>query len=294
MLEQLSWVTAVRSDALTPFFIGITQLGSVYFLVPFFAVLYWLWDRDTVLRLGVLTVSSLILNKVLKLFFMLPRPDEIVHLVTATGWGMPSGHGQLAVVAWGWFAIVAEKRWPKILAILLIVVISFSRVYLGVHTPMQVLVGNLVGAGLLLIGYLVFRFVGPLWGQWGEVPKATVLSVWILGLAALVPDITPPGTATSSRTLCVTAALVLIGLWWGALAERNRTDFRRREGPAMWLATFGIGITIYAGAFLLALLALDTYAITFPYLVFLIALILGITPTFIVPTVLDRIGLGRR
>ena len=294
MLEQLSWVSSIRFDALTTFFIGVTQFGSVYALIPFLAILYWIWNKDTVLRLGVLTVSSLILNKVLKLVFALPRPDEIVPLITATGWGMPSGHGQLAVVVWGWLAIVAERRSMKIASILMIVLISFSRIYLGVHTPLQVLAGNLVGGILLLLSYLVFRFVAPIWGQWGEASKAAILSLVALAAAASVPDITPPGAATSSRTLCMTAAIVLTGLWWGAVVERHHTDFRRRPGIGALMATMGLGIAIYAGIFIVSLVTLDLYGTTFPHVIFIVALVLGTTPTLIVPTILDRVGLDQR
>lgn len=294
MLEDLDWVTALRSDAVTPIFIVITQAGSVYFLVPFLSVLYWLWDKDIVLRVAVLTVTSLILNKALKYGIALPRPDDVPHLISVSGWGMPSGHAQTAIVVWGWFAIFAERRSLKTVAVVFILLISFSRMYLGVHSPLQVLTGGMIGGSILLVGYLIFRFLAPLWGHWREASKASILSLWILAAAISVPDVVQPGGNTSIRTLCVTAAVVLVGLWWGSVIERRNINFQRRSGLGAGFATAGLGTAIFSVIFVGCLFVLDSYGDAFPYLVFAVAFALGITSTLFVPAVLDRVGLGRR
>lgn len=294
MLEELSWVSAIRSDALTPIVIIMTQLGSVYFLLPFLAILYWLWDRDTSLRVSVFAVASLILNKILKLMIEAPRPDEAMALISASGFGMPSGHAQASVAVWGFLAISVERKWLKALCVLIIVLISFSRIYLGVHTPLQVLMGNLVGAGALLFGYLIFRFAAPLWGHWSEMSKASILSLWVFLAALAVPAGSSPGSVIPDRTLTLTAAFVLAGLWGGAAVERKRTDFAASRDLGTRLATLGIGVILYGAVFVLALLLLSEFGVTYPYLIFGIGFVLGIAPTLIVPTLLDRLGIARR
>jgi hypothetical protein len=76
-----------------------------------------------------------------------------VGLYEAEGYGLPSGHAQMAVVTWGVIAAELRKRWAWIAAFVLMGLIGLSRIYLGVHFPTDVLAGWAVGA-LVLIAYV--------------------------------------------------------------------------------------------------------------------------------------------
>jgi hypothetical protein len=83
----------------------------------------------------------------------MPRPywydRRVSALSTETSFGFPSGHSQNAVVVWGSLAGGIGKAWAWIAAVVIIILISFSRVYLGVHFPVDMIGGWLIGAILL-------------------------------------------------------------------------------------------------------------------------------------------------
>ncbi len=97
-------------------------------------------------------------NQFLKLWFRIPRPwvldPEFTILeqakAAASGYSFPSGHTQTAVGTFGAIAVSGEKRWAKVLCVALAVLVGLSRMYIGVHTPQDVL----VSAGIALV--LVF------------------------------------------------------------------------------------------------------------------------------------------
>ena len=80
--------------------------------------------------------------KCLKEGFALARPPEELHLVSVSGFGFPSGHAQMAMVVWGWFG----HHYNRIIsASVMIFMVGFSRIYLGVHMPHQIIGGWAVG-----------------------------------------------------------------------------------------------------------------------------------------------------
>ncbi|MBN1260323.1 MAG: phosphatase PAP2 family protein [Anaerolineae bacterium] len=157
-LDVIMAVQHWRGPALDFFFKGITQLGNEDFMLLLLPLILWCFDFVQGARMGVFLVLSGYLNFLLKEWIAAPRPFQLepgVKVIEASGYGMPSGHAQLAVVIWGFFAAWIRKAWGWVVAGALILLIGFSRIYLGVHFPQQVLVGWLIGGALLAI-YLGF------------------------------------------------------------------------------------------------------------------------------------------
>lgn len=150
-------------DALTWAFIIITRMGDGWFVGLFvtLASLYiWLINGNT--RLGIwyfLTVSIGAggVNQLVKFFFRRPRPTHVEHLITPGGYSFPSGHAMGAIVAYGalLFLIIRASRKLKtvliasLVLIPLIALIGFSRVYLGVHYPSDIIGGYSLGLAIL-------------------------------------------------------------------------------------------------------------------------------------------------
>lgn len=132
-----------------------TFLGSENFFLLIAPALYWCIDASTGLRLGLFLSLNAGLNSITKILFHSPRPywvnRQVIALSTETSFGLPSGHAQNAVVVWGSLANGIKKRWAWIVAVLLMILIGFSRVYLGVHFPGDVLAGWLIGFLVLLL-----------------------------------------------------------------------------------------------------------------------------------------------
>jgi hypothetical protein len=77
-------------------------------------------------------------------------------LASETSFGLPSGHAQNAVAIWGGLALWLKNRWGWVISGVIILLISLSRLYLGVHFPTDVLGGWILG-GLLIWGYTVIE-----------------------------------------------------------------------------------------------------------------------------------------
>jgi undecaprenyl-diphosphatase len=141
------------SPLFTASMLAITCLGSEWFLAPVGAILVWHWAatgrRRTAVRLAVFTLGAEGLAQLLKLALRRPRPPVFFGLSPAETYSFPSGHAFVATVFYGLLAsaITAGEPSPRkraavaAMALLLSLLIGFSRVYLGYHYPSDVLGG---------------------------------------------------------------------------------------------------------------------------------------------------------
>jgi len=132
-------------------------LGSEEFFLLVAPVVLWCFDMVLGLRLGLLLNISAAINAMVKLLFHMPRPfwysSKIIPLAEETSFGLPSGHAQNSIVVWGTLAFYIKKTWAWIVAILIVFLISYSRIYLGVHFPTDVLAGWIIGIILLVLWF---------------------------------------------------------------------------------------------------------------------------------------------
>lgn len=145
---QLAWLTPVMR-----FF---TFLGDEEFYLLIMPFLVWSMDYDLGLRLGVMLMLSGTINSYLKVGFHQPRPywvsKKIQNLISPMGsFGLPSGHSQNAASVFGLLSASTGKKWFKGVIIFTILMIALSRLFLGVHSLADILLGLLVGAVLLAI-----------------------------------------------------------------------------------------------------------------------------------------------
>jgi membrane-associated phospholipid phosphatase len=147
-------IAALRSPIFDPIFLFLNYFDSEYFLmvvIPF----VWIGISDRWgIRVAVLLIFSSLINYHLKLLFDMPRP--IVDLpdlpmVFLTDPGFPSGGAQTATLLGGLLIYGWKSPWGWIFGLPYIALICFSRLYLGVHYPSDVLGGMLIGLALLLI-----------------------------------------------------------------------------------------------------------------------------------------------
>jgi len=134
--------------------LGLPWLATNLTLLPIIALVsLWLWRKqrrgELALQLFAVSLGSLIVNAVLKGAFGRPRPDLWEHRGQFAWSSYPSGH---AIVCASVFFTVAfmlfrerRWRWPFAAAAVLMVVTLYSRVYLGVHWPTDVVGGYLIG-----------------------------------------------------------------------------------------------------------------------------------------------------
>ena len=161
----LRLLESVRIPALNVFFSGITYCGDeIAFMVVAFA-LFWCVNKRTGYYAFLVGLFGTVGNQWLKIACRIPRPWVLAPEFTivesaraaATGYSFPSGHTQNAVGTFGAIALTTKRKWVRGVCIALIVLVPFSRMYLGVHTPLDVGVAFLMAAALLALFYPVFR-----------------------------------------------------------------------------------------------------------------------------------------
>lgn len=134
------------------FFLIITYFGSEYAYIVLLTLYYWLINPVSARQLGILMGITYGVNTILKEWFQVPRPflaqPDIANEVpkaTAEGWSFPSGHAQGTTTFWSYLALKYRKLLLTITAITIILLVSFSRVYLGVHFFIDVVGGIIIG-----------------------------------------------------------------------------------------------------------------------------------------------------
>ena len=148
-----------RNEVLNNFFKIITQFGSAIVLI-IITILCVIFIRDKKYKILVPAnlVTIAIINIVLKNFFLRPRPNEL-RLIEETGYSFPSGHAMASTAFYGLLIyIVHEKVENKILRNticimlgLLILLISISRIYVGVHYTSDVIAGTCLSIAYLIL-----------------------------------------------------------------------------------------------------------------------------------------------
>lgn len=153
----------------TPFWNGVmsavTQLGGEVIFIMAAVVVFWCVSKWEGYYLMTIAFCGTVLNQFLKLICRVPRPwvrDPNFTIVEsaraeATGYSFPSGHTQNAIGLFGGMARWGGRRWVRLGLTALALVIAFSRMYLGVHTPADVGVSLVLAAALVLGLYPLMR-----------------------------------------------------------------------------------------------------------------------------------------
>jgi undecaprenyl-diphosphatase len=149
------WASPLATDAL----VTITMLGSEWVMLPLGAVLVWrlatIGRRRQAILLATGGLGAELVSHLLKLAFHRPRPLVFFGLAPAETYSFPSGHAFVATVFYGMLAEIliesSGRRGVWIGAVLMALLIGFSRVYLGYHYPSDVLGGWACAAGWLAL-----------------------------------------------------------------------------------------------------------------------------------------------
>ncbi|MBQ8835297.1 MAG: phosphatase PAP2 family protein [Oscillospiraceae bacterium] len=156
----LYFLESIRMPGLNEFMLLVTKLGEETAFLAAALIVFWCVDKRRGYYLMSVGFIGTMANQFLKLLCRVPRPwvlDENFTILeeareAATGYSFPSGHSQNAVGTFGSIAYTSKNKWVKGVCIAVAVLVPLSRMYVGVHTPSDVLVGS--GMALLLVAGL--------------------------------------------------------------------------------------------------------------------------------------------
>jgi len=286
-LDFIIIIQQIDTPLLDSFFRAITSLGDESFYLLLFPFLLWCVDFYLGIRVGIIFLLSVYVNTGLKEIFQQPRPFEIlaeIQKVYASGYGFPSGHAQSSLVVWGSIAYWKKQIWIRNLSVSLILLVGFSRIYLGVHFPTDILGGWLFGGLILGLSYFIFLKIKLDFIQGNMLFKIICITLFPVILLQIQSS---PDTISS--------VAVLTGIGYGLLLFSSSIGGIRPGNWLQRLVSFLVGV-IGIGIFYLGLKLILPSEGQFFYQLFRFFryLLLGIWISFGAPWLFIRMGLARQ
>ena len=160
-MEFLYLLEKIRLPGLNELMLAVTELGGELPFLVAALIVFWCVDKRQgyyVLSVGFLGTLT---NQFMKLWFRIPRPWVLDPEFTileqardaAAGYSFPSGHTQNSVGTFGALAVTNKNKWVRGICLALVILVPFSRMYVGVHTPADVLVAAAMAIVFLAVLY---------------------------------------------------------------------------------------------------------------------------------------------
>lgn len=219
-MSVLYWLESIRNPFLDIVMQFFTYFGEELLFIVLALTVFWCVDKREGYYLLFVGFLGTILNQFLKLFYRIPRPwvkDPDFQPVDsalggATGYSFPSGHTQNVTGTLGGIARWSKGTGLRVLCVVVLLLTAFSRMYLGVHTPLD------VGVSLAIGVILVFAFY-PIVRKAAENPKQMAVLLGVM--------------------LTLSFAFVLYANLWAAPAEDAEALDNLREGQKNSYSLFG-------------------------------------------------------
>ena len=257
-MDFLRVLEGIRNPVLDAFWSAVTHFGEETLFLVIGMVIYWCVSKQAGRYLIGVGIVATIFNQFLKLLFRIPRPwvlDEQFTIVEsaragAGGYSFPSGHTQIAVGVYGGIALWTKKRWLRAVMIALAVLVPISRMYLGVHTPLDTGVAAATSVLILLALY------PPMAGKKANMKstRAVYLIMLILALAycAYVSfckfpediDMDNLQEGTKNAWLLLGAAA---GMWVSLELDERRIHFDTQAAPWVQVVKTVLGLALVMG-----------------------------------------------
>ena len=166
---------------------AVTYLGDELMFMIIAIILYWCVSKKWGYYLLCVGFFSTLINQFVKILCRIPRPwvrDPGFTIVEsaregASGYSFPSGHTAGITGTMGCLSRIVNKKWLRVVFIAVIALVGFSRLYLGVHYPSDVLFSLVVGAILIFAAY-------PFFDKSDEKPELLYIIVGLLTLLSLL------------------------------------------------------------------------------------------------------------
>ena len=163
-INILKFFQSIRNPILNALFLILTISTEAPVIIIMTAIMYWCVNKKYGQKLLFALIPNIVINTGIKEFVKAPRPIgtaglESLRVSTATGYSFPSGHTQTATTFWTSLIIIFRQKWMYILGSVMILGVGVSRLYLGVHWPIDVICGWIFGIFFTVIFTKIFDIV---------------------------------------------------------------------------------------------------------------------------------------
>lgn len=241
-MNLLKALESIRMPWLDQVMSVITEFGDETIFMVLGMTVLWCLHKAWGFRFMLIGLTGTAVNQLLKAIFLIPRPwilDPEFTIVEsarsgATGYSFPSGHTQSAVGCFGTLAVWLRRRWVTVGCVVAIALVAFSRMYLGVHTPLDVGVSLVTGAVTVLLMSFMTRKEGGKAAFWA---KAIGMCMCLVLLAYVLfaptreannPEFDAHGVKAAWQVTGAMAGMLLA--WW---VDEKHLHF---ETKAVWWA----------------------------------------------------------
>ena len=256
-MELLYFLEKIRTPIGDFFFQLITYFGEDVLFLALALILLWCINKKEAYYILFCGFVASLAGQFMKTLFKVDRPwvkdpnfkpvESAVH--AANDYSFPSGHTIIVTSTWGATALAFANKLLRIAAPVIIILVGISRMYLGVHTPWDVLAGWGVGiATILLLRPIMKRALENPKLMWCVIAGAMAFAIANLLLVSLTPeeavgDLSRLEGATKNAWTFMGLAVGLIFVYW---MDHYVTDF---QTDAVWWAqilkvALGLGIIL--------------------------------------------------
>ena len=296
-MEFLYFLEKLRMPGLNELMLTITQLGEETAFLATALIIFWCVDKYCGYYLMGVGLFGNVANQFLKITCRVPRPWVIdpnfkaleAAIPEAAGYSFPSGHSQTAVGTFGCIAVTQKNKIIRGICIAIMILVPFSRMYVGVHTPADVLVGSAMALVTMLVFYPLMlsnnkKYIPLVLAGMALMSMAYLMYVLLYPFPA---DIDAHNYASSVKNAytflgCVTGALVVYivddrkirfdtkAVWWAQILKAVlgiALVLAVKEGSRSALEWIFSGHLISRAAryFLIVLTAGTIWPLTFPW-----------------------------
>jgi len=254
-MEFLRLLEGMRSPFLDSVIGLLTRLGEETVAIVILCAIFWCISKRVAYVIGTSFFLSGLTVQGMKICFRIDRPwvaDPTLKPVEsayehATGYSFPSGHTQSATALFGSLGMQIKQRAAQIVCFIIPVIVAFSRLYLGVHTPQDVLVSLVITFLFVLLTLKIMS--GDASNKKHNLIISLVMVVYA-GVVILIAMILHSNGTIEEKYVadCMKAAGAGVGFAVGMFVERTYIDFPVKSRGIIWqIIKYVIGLAILLG-----------------------------------------------